>query len=518
MNARLNTLDRLIAVFAPGTAVNRARARVLLDTIRTYDAAASGRRTSGWRTSRTSSDAEIARGLPVVRNRSRDLSRNNPHARKAKSVWVGNIVGTGIVPRSATGNPRLDEQLNSLWAEWAAVADADGQLDMGGLQELMVGEMIEGGEALVRRRFRRPEDGLPVPLQLQVLEGDLLDESRTRDLGGAGRIVNGVEFDPIGRRRAYWMYSGHPGDVSFLASPNVISAPVPATEILHLYHKERTQTRGMPWCAAVVMALRDRADYADAERVRKKTEACLTGIVQGGEADLGMAPAAVDAAGTTMTDANGNRIEQFEPGMIAYLPMGREIEFNNPTQTGGFPDVMRLSDHEIAAGYLIPYELLTSDFSDVNFSSSRAGLIDFRARVEARQWLCVIPMALQPIWNWFVDAAYLAGRSPVRVARCEWDTPAFTSVQPLDDVNADLAEVRAGFNSLFAVIAKRTGRNARRVLAEIADGNVVVDENGLILDSDPRRTARSGAEQAAPSQQSQEPPRGQPRLVAGGRQ
>jgi hypothetical protein len=34
--------------------------------------------------------------------------------------------------------------------------------------------MLEGGEALVRLRWRRPEDGLPVALQIQVLEAEHL--------------------------------------------------------------------------------------------------------------------------------------------------------------------------------------------------------------------------------------------------------------------------------------------------------------------------------------------------------
>lgn len=510
---RLTWFDSALGFVAPRAAYRRVMARAALHGLRSYDAASAGRRTAGWKTSRTSADAEIARSLATVRNRSRDLSRNNPHGRKAKSVWVGNMIGTGIVPRANSGSAATDAKLNALWAEWSVLADADGQLDMGGLQELMVGEMIEGGESLIRRRLRRPEDGLPVPLQLQVLEGDLLDESRTRDLGASGRIVNGVEFDPIGRRRAYWMFSGHPGDSSFLANPNLISTPVPASEVLHLYHKERTQARGMPWCAAVVMPLRDRADYADAERVRKKTESCLAGIVTGPDTDGTTAPPALDSTGAAMTDANGNPIEQFEPGMIAYLTGGRDIRFNTPTPAAGFVDVMTLSDHEVAAGYLIPYELLTSDFSQVNFSSARAGLIDFRARVEARQWLCLIPMALQPIWDWFVGAAYLIGKAPAPVIPCEWDTPAFQSVQPLDDVNADRAEVRAGFNSLSAVIGRRTGRNPEAVLREIAADNKLLDELGLVLDSDPRNTTGTGIEQSSQSQQSQEQPRG-PRLVA----
>ena len=68
--------------------------------------------------------------------------------------------------------------------------------------------LAESGECLVRLRERRVEDGLPVPLQLQVLEPDHLDASKTGDLPNGGFVLQGVEFDALGRRRAYWLYPG----------------------------------------------------------------------------------------------------------------------------------------------------------------------------------------------------------------------------------------------------------------------------------------------------------------------
>lgn len=503
---RLNPLDRAIGWFAPKAAYRRGLVRAALDGARGYDGASVGRRTDGWRTARTSADAEIARSLPVLRNRSRDLSRNNPHAKKAKSVWVGNIVGTGIWPRFAL------PQANQLFAEWARSCDADGQLDFAGLQKLMVGEMVEAGDGLVRRRLRRPEDGLAVPLQLQVIEGDLLDESRNQDLGARGKIVNGVEFNPIGQRAAYWLFADHPGNTSLTGRVDLLSRPIPASEIVHLYDKERAQVRGAPWCAAIILAVRDLADYSEAERVRKKSEACVLAIVMGssGAEDERIAPSTLD--GIAVTDRNGNPIEQFEPGLIAYSNGGREIKFNNPGQAGGYVDYMKIGLHEVAAGYLVPYELLTGDLSEVNFTSHRAGLNEFRRLVEMKQWLSVIPMALDPIADWFCEAAYLAGKLPVRTVPREWDTPRFESVQPLDDANADISIVRAGLDSPLTVIARRTGRDPEAVLREIAEFNKLADGLGLVLDSDPRKVSRAGLEQPNNPAAQPSPPARRPTL------
>lgn len=186
-------------------------ARSYLDQ-RDYDGAALGRRTSGRRAPSTSADSEIARALPRLRDRMRDLGRNNAHARKALTVWTNNLVGPGIMPRAKSGDEALDKAAMELWEKWSKQADADGQLNIYGLQELAIREMVESGEVLIRKRLRRPEDGLAVPLQLQIMEGDQLDGSRVA-MNGDNRIINGVEFNIIGKRTAYWMFENHPGSL-----------------------------------------------------------------------------------------------------------------------------------------------------------------------------------------------------------------------------------------------------------------------------------------------------------------
>lgn len=113
----------------------------------------------------------------------------------------------GIRPRAATGTDALDNRINELWEAWAARSDADGLADFHGLTTLAVREMIEGGDVFLRRRIRRAEDKLPVPLQLQLLEADHLDDTKIGALPDGGRIMRGIEYDTIGRRRAYWLFA-----------------------------------------------------------------------------------------------------------------------------------------------------------------------------------------------------------------------------------------------------------------------------------------------------------------------
>ena len=484
-----NWFDHAIATVAPRAAARRVLARQAFEALtRGYDGAAKGRRTDGWRAPGTSADTEVGVAGALLRDRMRDLVRNNPHAAKAVAVLVNNIVGAGIMPRAASGNDTLDRKVDALFARWSAAADADGQLDFYGLQTLICREMVEAGEVLVRRRQRRAADGLPVPLQLQVLEADFLDATKSGVLG-AGRLVQGIQFNPIGKREAYWLHAEHPGDAYGALQNGLQSRPVPAIEIAHVYEKQRTQARGVPWGAPVIRSLRDLDDYEVAELVRKKTEACVTTIVFGDdEAQQGIAPSVVDA--------DGNRVEQFEPGLIAYARGGKDIRFNQPSATGGYADYKRASLHTISAGFRVPYELLTGDLSQVNYSSIRAGLVEFRRQIDAVQWQLFIPMFCAPVWRWFCEAAWAAGLIPTPDVPVEWSPPKFEAVDPQKDAMANLLSIRSGTMTLAEVIA-RQGRNPDAVLAEIAATNAKLDTLGLVLDSDPRRVTKTGSAQTS---------------------
>ena len=483
-------LDRAIGAVAPRAAVRRVFARQSFDALtRGYDGAARGRRTDGWRAPNSSADAEIAVAGALLRDRMRDLVRNNPHAAKAVSVLVNNIVGAGIIPRAASGDEKLDRQADKLWEAWSAQCDADGQLDYYGLQTLACRELVEAGEVLLRRRPRRPNDGLVVPLQLQIIETDLLDATRTGDLADGGRILQGVEFDAIGRRRAYGLYAQHPGDNAVSLRRRIESAAIPAFDIAHVYEKQRAQVRGVPWGTPVMRALRDLDDWTQAELVRKKTEACVVGIVLGAdEAEQGVAPSVVDA--------DGNRVEQFEPGLIAYARGGKDIKFNQPATTAAVSEWLRAQLHIVAAGFRLPYELLTGDLSQVNYSSIRAGLVEFRRMIDSVQWQLFIPMFCQPVWGWFTTQAWTAGQLPQAKIAVAWSPPRFEAVDPLKDAMADLLAMRSGTMTLAQAIA-RQGHNPDAVLAEIAAMNAKLDALGLILDSDPRKVTKTGVLQAA---------------------
>jgi lambda family phage portal protein len=481
-------LDHAIGIFAPAKAEARVRARARLDAAtRAYSGAAKGRHTDGWKARSTSADAEIAAAGRTLRDRARDLDRNNPHAAKAAAILTNDIVGEGIVPRPNTGDDRKNAKVLRAFEKWADQCDADGQLDFYGLQTLAVRGTVVGGEMLIRRRRRLSRDGLAVPLQIQLLEPDFLDDSKHGPLAGGGTAVQGVEFDAIGRRAGYWLFSSHPGN-DFAAAYS--SSRVPASEIAHLYEKQRTQARGTPWLAPVIRRIRDIDDYDFAEGIRKKIEASLVAFVTGEDDDLNLTEDR-EKGRARVEDAHGNILEKFAPGVIAYLRGGKDVKFNSPAAVGGYEDYKRVGAREIAAGGRVPYALLTGDGSQENFSAQRYLLVDHRRRCGVWQWQMVIPMALDPIWSWFCEAAYAVGEIDEPHVPVKWSPQRWEAIEPYKDAMADLLTQRMGNRSWREVTAAR-GFDPSEVLHEIAEHNADLDRLKIVLDSDPRNTTMSG--------------------------
>src|SRR5690606_21227026 len=151
---------------------------------------------------------------------------------------------------------------------------------------------------------------------------------------------------------------------------------------------------------------------------------------------------------------------------------------------------------------------MTGDMSQANFSSTRAGLNEFRRMIEQVQWQTVIPMFCERIWDWFVEYARYEGHLPLDgEIIAEWGTPRFESVNPLQDAQADLLEVRAGFSTIPQQIARR-GYDPDEILEEAAEFNAKMDGLGIVFDADPRKVTKAGLVQttdpnAAPAREAE---------------
>lgn len=437
-----------------------------------YDGANTGRRTSQWLTRNTSANVETQRALANLRSRHRDLVRNNPWASRAVQAIVSNTVGHGITGELQPGTRGLKDA----WLRWSesTTCDADQLLDLYGLQALVMRTVVESADCIIRRRTRRPEDGFEVPLQIQVLEGDYLDHSKTEEIRGGGRIVQGVQFNAIGKREGYWLFRDHPGDS---LGQGKGSSFVPAESVLHIYRVERPgQVRGVPWGASAMMTLRDLDDYEDAYLLRQKLANCITGFVFDHSPDLGGSESALPMP------------ETLEPGLIAGLPAGKDIKFNDPPRVDGYGSYTKDVLLRVAAAYGITFQALTGDLSSVNFSSGRMGWLEMHRNIEQWRWHMLIPQMLGGVARWWFEAVALTEMRLTGRELILWTPPRREMIDPTKETAAAQAAIRAGITSLPAV-HREFGVHTSAVFQEIADTNALIDKMGLKLDSDPRNDA-----------------------------
>lgn len=471
-----------------------------------YEAASSAPRLARWTGSSAGPQSSIARDLPQLRRRSRDRRRNDGVADSAIEIMTANAIGTGIKPQWRTPDRDLNKALAQLWLDWTDFADPEGRCDFYGLQALAFAGMMEGGDIFGRMRVRRIEDGLPVPLQIQLLEGEHCPVEKS-EATATGKIVNGVEFNLIGQRVAYWLYPEHPGDAGFRPGLMNVLSRVAAEEVIHLAGARRVSSiRGEPWLSRALLTMYDVDQMNDAVVTRVKVANLFAGFISPG-AD-GKFPAGT--AGEANPDANGRQVASLEPGLMQVLGPGESVNFTDPPEAGStYEAFLKIQMRRIAASVGLLYEQLSGDYSGINDRTWRSGMNEFYRRLERIQYQLVAFQFCRPIAQKFVELAILSGAIKVPagvpvnlVMRPAWIAPVRPYINPVQDVAAKRDEVRAGFTSRSQIVAEQ-GEDIEDLDAEIARDKRRADDLGLVFDSDAKAVSQAGVSQTPGSTDNQ---------------
>lgn len=488
-----NWIDRAIGSVAPQYGVRRLHAR---EVLRSYDAAQTGRRVTGFGTIGGSANSNIGTALSRLRDRSSAMVRNTGHGFAIVDVLVRNLVGAGIRPVFNTGSDRADRQVGQLWDYAVERADVEGELTLYAQQELAVRGMVERGDALLRLiDLPRGEDPR-LPTRVQLLEGDLIDNGRNSAIGG-NLVRLGVALDARRRRVGYYLFPEHPGE-GYSVAP---SALVPRSQVQHLYRPMRAgQVVGVPWLAPVLLSSADLADLLKFTIVKAQVEASFAGYIK----NSGSMPSPLQ----TTTDADtGDKVMMPEPGTLYNLKSGQEITFPSLSAPGQFETTSTAVLRAMAAGVGLTYDQATGDLRQANYSSLRAGKIEHRRFVEQVQFNCIIPRICNPIANHIIDRAILAGTLRARPDGYprSWVPPANEPIDPKKDLEADINAVRAGRMSPQEFIGQ-WGNDWRKVVADSAEFWKAVDAAGLKFDIDPRSAKPGAAAAADPAADPTDPP------------
>jgi len=329
-----------------------------------------------------------------------------------------------------------------------------------------------------------------VPIQLQLLQSEMLPFEKTETAANGNRIRCGIEFDAIGRRQAYHFRRRHPGDSTDQRMFTSETVRVPAGDVLHIYRPiDAGQIRGLPHVAPAVVRLFLLDQYDDAELDRKKTAAMFAGFI------TKTAPEEQLMGEIEATDDSGATVS-LEPGTLQVLLPGEDVKFSTPADVGGGYEAFQYRTLlSVSASLGLPYHLVTGDVRQANYSSLRAELVEFRRRVEQLQHGVIAHQLCRPVWARWLETAVLSGaleipdfaRSPARYRPVNWIPPRWDWVDPLKDIQAQVLAMEAGIVSRRKVV-QATGYDVEEIDRENATDAARVAALGLHYRTTPGET------------------------------
>jgi lambda family phage portal protein len=486
---------------------------------RMYAGARMSRLTSDWQASSGSADSELWSSLVNLRNRSRQLIRDNAYAKRAKLLVVNNVIGGGIgmepQVRNADGglNKRVNAAIERAWDDWCRPdsCHTGGVLSFSDFERQAFGQIFEAGEVFPRKHYLRFGES-PVPLALELIEAERMADDLTMPTSATTRNYRmGIERDEFGRATDFWIRKSHPGEFKYASGgddPNTL-IKVPADQMFHLYICDRwPQTRGEPWLHAAMRRLNDMDGYAEAEIIRARAAACRFGIIQSPDSE---------ALPNDQTDPTAQPQFDLEPGMVQRLGPGETWVDSDPSSPNAAADpFMRLLLREVAAGIGVSYASMSMDYSQSNYSSSRLALLDdrdlwrvfqqyfirsFREPLH-RQWLrqAVMSRAIPEI-----DVAAYAANAR-RFEQVTWQPRGWNWIDPEKEVNSYIAARRAGLMSSAMIVSQTgNGNDLEDIYTAIASENKDAKDKGVVLTVDPDQILARG--ESDPNVVPAEPPK-----------
>lgn len=504
-------------VRAPGSQILQRWARTKAPSLRktaqlwsrAYGGAQFGPTTADWQANGTSADSEIYTSLRPLRNRSRQLVRDNEYAKNGKRIVVNNVIGTGIGMESQVtlrDGKTLDAPVNDLiereWKRWSrkAFCHTAGRLSLKAMQRFLMGNVFESGEILVRF-IAKPFGGSKVPLALELIEADQLVDTYSGKADNGNTVRMGIEVDEWQRPVAAYLHPKHPGDYSFAGSlqPSQFIR-VPFSELLHLGVFERPyQTRCVPWLHATLTKIRHMGGYEEAEIVAARAAASIMGFRQTPELEMDIPSNNGD---DDVDDGEESPVMNMSPGKILTLPPGETFQGFSPNRpNAALEPFMRFMLRSVAAGVGLSYESLSRDYSQANYSSSRLALLDDRDGWRIlQQWF--IEDFMEPVFHRWLEMAVLAGvlplqgfeRDPERYQAVEWQPRGWSWIDPAKEQAAAKSAVRSGHSTLSDDLAEQ-GKSIEAVFKRRRRELDLAAKYGLVLDTDPAQVNDKGATQ-----------------------
>jgi len=378
---------------------------------RSFKGASGGRLFADFFSSSASADQELKQALVTLRNRSRELSRNDAYVSRYLNLLTSNVVGASgirVNSKARDADGTLDQVANTIiesaWKKFSKKGNCtvDGQQSMIDCQKMFIEALARDGEVLVRQIT---DPASEFGYRIEFLEADHLIDTKNETFTNGNRIVMGVEIDARRKPVAYHLYKNHPNDLGTGQSNETIR--VPADEVIHAFIRQRPeQTRGYPFVASVMSNIKMLNGYYEAEIVAARVSSAKMGFFT--------TPAGDGYVGDDLQD-DYTPISSAEAGVFEQLPAGMDFKpFDVAHPTTAFESFSTAVLRSISSGLNISYHSLSNDLSSVNYSSLRAGSLEDRDQYRMLQKF-MVEHFVEPVFrSWLKNAMTKSMNLPIQ--------------------------------------------------------------------------------------------------------
>lgn len=445
---------------------------------------------------------QMGADISYMRDEALRLAMVNPHADRAVHILTNWTIMSGVnfivKARGKQMQKRVVEAVKTYFID-STECDSSKHGNYWALERLIVSYYFRAGEVLIRARPRDFSDGLTVPVAFEVIDPVMLFDSGMppKDVNGntvepGNTFAAGIEFDPLNAPAAYWLYQSNPRDSMIDRTP--VRVPVKdksgQVQIVHLFEKFFPgQIRGVPRAVrvnAITLESQDLA-YSILRRHRMTAKVGLV-LKEGANATenpnlpgMNGAAAGEDTGAATRIDRS-ELLEFIEDGLMrdnAVLPMppGWDVDQLTLQNMPEYKDFLRDMRETQAAGWGVPYSMLTTDLTQVSFSGGKLGLLDFRNERLSDQNYFRSQLHLF-VWSNFCTAANRAGLWADRNIGVEFRYDAFPSAEAEKDAKIVDMRLRNGTISPQRACAE-FGEDFYEIVDEIADADEYLRQKGL---------------------------------------
>ncbi len=372
----------------------------------------------------------------TLRARARWLSANNPIMSNIDSTIINNVIGKGIELQS-------DKKIEEAFEKWALTCDLTGRRTLGDMQRLILQTRMVDGEIFI---YKKPtKDGL----KIQLIEADQIDS-----YAGEG----GLELNSDGKVTAYHFKTDSG------------TQKIDAKYIINYHKSDRvSQYRGVSEYIRSIIDIKNFQGFTTANIQALRARANIAYIVEGTDID----PAAFGA-----TKEDDEQIQEINNAFVHYLNQGESIKaLDSSTTPINYAEFVNSTVRMIATGRNISYELAFRDFSQVNFSSARASIIQDNKRFDSEQ-RHIITYVLEDIFKTWYEFEVLGGRELETIPVHTWIVPVRFWVRPKEDLSVVLDMIDRNLMT-YTEAAKERGKVFEDILIQRQKEEELIEKYGL---------------------------------------